>query len=43
LSVDPDLLRKRAFKEDSDADSSDLVELVMGLESASTSRCPRTT
>jgi acyl carrier protein len=33
LSVDPDLVTETArFKEDLDADSLDLVELVMGLE-----------
>ena len=33
LSVDPDLVTESArFKEDLDADSLDLVELVMGLE-----------
>jgi len=33
LSVDPDTVKEEArFKEDLDADSLDLVELVMGLE-----------
>ena len=33
LSVDPDVITEEArFKEDLDADSLDLVELVMGLE-----------
>ena len=33
MSVDPDLVTETArFKEDLDADSLDLVELVMGLE-----------
>ena len=33
LSVEPDaVVERRAFKEDLDADSLDLVELVMGLE-----------
>ena len=44
LSVEPDaVVEDASFKEDLDADSLDLVELVMGSRSASTSRCPRKT
>ena len=44
LSVEPERVTETArFKEDLDADSLDLVELVMGLEERSTSRCPKTT
>ena len=44
LSVDPDQVTEEArFKEDLDADSLDLVELVMGLEERFDIRCPKRT
>ena len=44
LSVEPDAVVEEArFKEDLDADSLDLVELVMGLEERFDIRCPRKT
>ena len=44
LSVDPDQVTEEArFKEDLDADSLDLVELVMGLEERFDIRSPKTT